>query len=148
MKTLTKTLMAGAVLAATSLGFSGVAQAADAKGVWERADGGSKMEIYDCDGKLCGKIVWLKEPNDDSGNPKTDQNNPDENLKSRQIVGMEFLVNMKPDGKDEWGGGKVYNPEDGKTYKAEMNLEGADKLKMGGCVLFICKKAEWNRSSL
>ena len=53
--------------------LSGAALAADAEGIWLSGDGGTKVHISNCGGKLCGKVVWLKEPIDSkTGKPKTD----------------------------------------------------------------------------
>ncbi len=60
-----------------ALGISGSAYAADANGTWLTQGGLSRIKIADCGGALCGSIVWLKEPNDETGKPKTDKNNPD-----------------------------------------------------------------------
>jgi len=46
-------------------------------GEWYTTDNAGKVNIYECDGKLCGKITWLEEPDEEDGSEKTDINNPD-----------------------------------------------------------------------
>jgi uncharacterized protein (DUF2147 family) len=43
------------------------AQGDDILGVWNNEEKDGKIEIYKCDGKYCGKIVWAKEPNYPAG---------------------------------------------------------------------------------
>ena len=42
-------------------GLPGVASAADPYGVWIRPSTGTQVHFYDCGGKLCGKIVAVKD---------------------------------------------------------------------------------------
>ncbi len=83
------------------------------------------VEIYQCGSKLCGKIVWLKEPNKDNGTPKTDENNPDKAKHNNPIIGLNILTGFVADGDNEWEDGEVYDPENGKTYSCEMTLNGS-----------------------
>ena len=51
--------------------------AAPELGLWINHTGKGAIDVYLCGSNLCGKIVWLKEPNNDAGRPKRDANNPD-----------------------------------------------------------------------
>ena len=89
------------------------AHAADPLGTWFTGDKKAKVRIVNCGGALCGKLVWLAEPNDPETNqPKTDKNNADAAKQSRPLLGIPIVLNMKPSGGDKWHG-KVYNAEDG-----------------------------------
>jgi len=46
--------------------------------------------------------------------------------KGQRIVGMEILRHMRPQG-DEWSGGEILDPENGKTYRARMRLEDSGR---------------------
>ncbi|MFC4270246.1 DUF2147 domain-containing protein [Sneathiella chungangensis] len=118
---------------------------ADITGVWATVEGKSHVKIESCGDKLCGKIIWLKEPNTPEGKPKTDENNSDEALRSRPILGLELLSGLVPEGQNEWDDGEIYNPEDGKTYSSEMTLVNPKELEVKGCVLFICKSQTWTK---
>ncbi|MCG8493899.1 MAG: DUF2147 domain-containing protein [Sneathiellales bacterium] len=121
------------------------AQAAEVVGIWETVEGKSHVKIDKCGDKFCGEIIWLKEPNDKNGKPKTDINNQNENLRGRQIVGIQLLKDLKQIKANEWDNGEIYNPEDGNTYSSEMTLLSDSKLKVEGCVLFLCKEQIWTR---
>lgn len=47
--------------------------AANPFGNWIDEKGKTKVQLYNCAGKVCGKIVWLKKPLK-NGKPKTDHN--------------------------------------------------------------------------
>jgi uncharacterized protein (DUF2147 family) len=107
------------------------------------------VRVIDCGGALCGTIVWLKEPDDpDTGKPKTDTHNADESKRGQPLVGLTIVLGMKPSGADKWSG-QVYSPEDGKTYSGNLTMQGANALRLEGCVLggLICKGQTWTRAN-
>ncbi|MCP5367410.1 MAG: DUF2147 domain-containing protein [Hyphomicrobiales bacterium] len=120
-------------------------QAADILGTWLTKGGKSHVTIEPCGERFCGKIVWMKEPNDAAGKPKLDKENSDEALRSRPILGLPLLTGFKKNGAREWDGGQIYNPEDGKTYRSELELKSDHELGVSGCVLFFCKEQLWTR---
>ncbi|GLK80622.1 DUF2147 domain-containing protein [Methylopila turkensis] len=129
--------------ALAALMISGAAPAsADPAGQWTTPK--ARVKISDCGGALCATVIALKEPNDEAGRPKLDRNNPDKAKQSRTIVGVSILTGMKPNG-DQWLG-QIYNPEDGRTYKAYMKEQGAN-LQVQGCALggLVCKTQVWKR---
>lgn len=128
-------------LVACALGASSPA-AADPAGIW--ATPKAKVRISDCGNGLCATVVSLKVPNDENGKPKADVNNPDAGKRGRPIVGVSILSGMKRDG-ERWLG-QIYNPEDGKTYKAYMT-EAGQELQVQGCALggLVCKTQVWKR---
>jgi uncharacterized protein (DUF2147 family) len=116
------------------------AKAADATGEWTRPSGSSRIKIAPCGGNLCGTIVWLKEP-------RNDTKNPDPAKQSKPLLGTQIVLGMKATGKDGQWKGEVYNAEDGKTYTGFIQMEGADKMTLEGCVMggLICKGETWSR---
>lgn len=138
-------LVVVAVLFSTSI----IAQSADAVlGKWETKNGKSHVEIYKKDGEYYGEIVWLKEPLNEEGKPKVDKNNPEEDMRSRPLKGLELLREFEYDADDEmWEDGEIYDPESGDTYSCEMSLEGDDKLKVRGYlgVSLLGRTTVWTR---
>jgi uncharacterized protein (DUF2147 family) len=62
---------------------------------------------------------------------------------------LNILTGLEEDG-DQWPGGKVLEPRNGKAYKCCIKLEGANKLKIRGYIGFalIGKTAYWERPEL
>ena len=121
-------LFALALFAAPALAEPG------ALGVWATEEEKSHIEIYACGEKLCGRIVWLKEPLNDEGTEKLDINNEDPALRESPIVGLEIMTGFVERGERKWGKGRIYDPENGKLYKAKFELKDADTLKVRGFI--------------
>jgi uncharacterized protein (DUF2147 family) len=94
-------------------------------GVW-LIDGKAAVQIFDCSGLLCGRILWLQIPRDPQGRLSRDRDNPDPALRQRQLCGLTILWGLRTTGPDRWGGGWFYNPDDGKTYRVSAELRSAD----------------------
>ena len=123
-------------------------------GKWWNQENDAQIEIYPCDGKYCGKIVWLKEPNFPSndpkgmeGKPKVDRENPDPAKKGQPILGLNLVWGFTYAGENLWEGGFIYDPREGKTYKCKLSLETPDHLKVRGFIgiALIGKTNNWTR---
>jgi len=101
-------------------------------GRWLSESGKGVVEIYPCADKLCGKLVWLAEPIRD-GAPAVDRDNKDAAQRQRPLCGLMMLGDFRPLETNRWGDGWIYSPENGKTYRANMTLDG-DRLKLRGYV--------------
>ena len=132
---------------------------ADVYGKWQTESTNAHTELYRCAdparGVVCGKVVWLRNATNPDQTPAastaevSDVKNPDASLRSRKLIGLEFLYGFKPSA-DEPGtyeGGKIYNAEDGETYSARIKLENPDKLVLRGYVLMpmLGKSQTWTR---
>jgi uncharacterized protein (DUF2147 family) len=116
---------------------SALAQAPSAVGRWTTIDDETKkpksvITIYEEGGKLFGKIEKLfREPNEEQ-NPLCDK--CEGTLKNQPIMGMVILRDLKKDG-EEWTGGTILDPANGKTYKCKIAVEaGGKKLKVRGYI--------------
>jgi len=101
-------------------------------------------------GKYCGEITWLREPNK-NGKPKVDNKNPDVKLQSRPVMGLMILsgFNYKK-GDREWIDGRIYDPKEGKNYKCLMWFDDdPNKLHVKGYIGFslIGKEVVWTKES-
>ncbi len=135
------------LLVTVSLARSCPAVAADPNGTWLTEPGTSRIKISDCSDALCGTVVWLKEPIDpQTQKPYLDKLNIDPSKRSRPLIGVSIVLDMKPSGADSWAG-QVYNAEDGNTYPASITMLPAGTLKLEGCVLggLICRAQIWTR---
>ena len=117
-------------------------------GEWYTKDSKALVEIYKCNDLYCGKIVWLKEPLKEDGSEKLDDNNPDESKRTDKIIGLNLVSNFTFKGKNKWADGKIYDPDNGKTYSCKMALKG-DVLKVRGFIgiSLIGRTQVWNKKS-
>lgn len=106
-------------------------------GLWKAIDDKSGkpsalIRISDNGGELQGKIEKLfREPNEDP-NPKcvlcTDAR------KDQAIIGMTIVSGLKKDG-DEYTGGEILDPKNGKVYKSKAVLrDEGKKLEVRGYI--------------
>lgn len=114
-------------------------------GRWLTADKQGLVHVYlEADGRLAGRIVGGSGPQD------KDDKNPDPALRGRPIVGMKLMQGFARDSR-EWKGGEIYDPDEGKTYKATARLsdKSADVLLLRGYVgmPLFGRTEEWTRAA-
>lgn len=117
-------------------------------GRWMTPGAAAVVEITSCTGGpgLCGTVRWLWDSVDDRGRPRLDTQNTDTSLRTRPLVGLSILSGFARTANGGWEG-RIYNPEDGQTYRATLRRVGADTLTIEGCVLFICQKQVWRSAA-
>ena len=89
------------------------ASASEPTGVWIDHTGRGAVEISNCGGALCGRIVWVK----DADHAKT--------------CGQQVIGNVKPVSAGKWDNGWIHDPDDGQRYNVEITAMG-DRLKVMG----------------
>ena len=119
-------------------------------GVWLTAAKDGKVRIAPCaaDPALtCGTVLWGRAPTGEDARNLTDLKNPDPSKRSLPIVGLQIITGFRHDGDGGWTGGKIYEPQTGRTFKAKMASAGPNTLKVSGCVLFFCRAESWTRTT-
>ena len=130
----------------------GPAHAVDPIGLWLIADGTAKVRIFPCGEAICGTVAWLSEPLDaETGRPQTDKLNADPQLRSRPMLGVSVVLGMHRRSEDNKWIGRIYNPDDGKTYQASIEILDGSRLKIEGCETVLsavwCDTQIWSRSN-
>lgn len=123
------------------LAAAGAASAAEPLGEWRDEDGKATIRIVDCNSRLWGVVASESMPGG------LDKNNPDKAKRTRPLLGMPILLNMKKveDEKDKWEG-KVYDATSGKTYDSSIQVKAANSLRIEGCVaMILCGGQTWTR---
>ncbi|WCT75315.1 DUF2147 domain-containing protein [Sphingomonas naphthae] len=132
------------LLALALAGAAGVAAPENVVlGRWQTESRHGVVEIERCGPSICGKLTGSDGL---TANPNlTDQKNKDEKLRGRKLMGVTLLQGFKWDD-GAWGGGTIYNAEDGGTYKATVTPVDANHLKLKGCIVWpLCKTQTWTR---
>lgn len=130
-----KRIFAAAMIVAMS---AGAALADPVDGVWKTEPGDTggwlHVQMYGCGSKVCGKIAAAY---DKTGKKVGDY----------QHLGKKMIRDMSSKDGKSYSGGKIWNPENDKTYVSTMKRNGS-KLAVKGCVAggLICKNAgNWTR---
>ncbi len=116
------------------------AETDDILGIWKTEQGESKVEVYRCGEKVCGKIVWLKRPvytdasEGEVGTPIIDRKNPDPDLRNRPLVGLQIMQGFSKQDETTWGNGTLYDPKSGKNYRGKISLAAPDSLELRGFI--------------
>lgn len=132
-----RALILGATLAATLALACAHADDSSPVGLWKNLDDVSGkpkalIRISENKGQLEGRIEKLFRPADQDQNPKCVQ--CEGVNKDQPIIGMVFMSGLKKSG-DEYNGGQILDPDNGKVYKSKATLiEGGRKLNVRGYI--------------
>ncbi|VAW01932.1 hypothetical protein MNBD_ALPHA06-944 [hydrothermal vent metagenome] len=111
-------------------------------GLWLTPSKTAQIEIADCgDGTPCGTLVWIDGENPDA---TLDDQNPDAALRERPMLGIQMLWNFRKKS-DGWKKGRIYSPQEGKTYRSTIALAEDGTLQVKGCLGPFCKAQTWTR---
>ncbi len=102
----------------------------------------SVIEVYDEGSTLSAKIVTVLDKKEDT--PKCGACKDE--LKDHPIEGLRIVWDMEAKG-DKWKGGRILDPENGKIYKAKMELtENGSVLKVRGSLGPFGRTQIWKRA--
>jgi len=125
-----KLLFASLMLFFTALSYAQI------EGKWKTIDDEtgkpkSIVEIFKkSDGKYYGRIVQLlAKPEHETCVKCSDDR------KNKPLVGLEIIRGLKKDG-EEFTGGNITDPKNGKTYKCTITKDGTEKLNVRGYIGF------------
>ncbi len=108
----------------------------DVTGLWIDHTGQGAVEIAQCGARICGRVVWLK--------------NPEHRSKSgKRICGTQVLGDLQPRPNSAWEDGWIYNPEDEERFSAALKLQNANTLTVLGYLGFklLGETFTWRRST-
>lgn len=104
----------------------------------------SIVDIFEKDGKYFGRIVKLfRKPNEDQ-DPICDECDQEDARFKKKIIGMEILKDMKKED-DEYEGGSILDPNNGKVYRCKIWIEGND-LKLRGYIGPFYRTQTWKKA--
>ncbi len=109
--------LAFSLVASLALAFPALAQGQDPTGTFLSETGDTRVRIARCGGAYCGTIVSVR------GETK-DVNNPDPAFKTRNLVGVRMISDIRPSG--DGFEGSLYNYKDGKTYSGRMSFRASE----------------------
>ena len=115
-------------------------------GRWLTEDKEGIVHVYlEADRRLAGRLVGGASQND------KDVNYPNPALRGRPLIELKLMQGFVRDGDRTWKGGEIYDPDDGKTYKATARLSDNDdnQLLLRGYVgvPVFGRTEEWTRAA-
>ena len=116
-------------------------------GRWLTENEDAVIEMFQDEGdKFSGRLVWIANPPPD-GSTATDGLNPDPQLRERPLCGLTMLGGFVEEAPNQWNGGWIYSPDEGRTYSAALALASDDALRVRGFIgLPIFGKSQtWSR---
>ncbi len=107
----------------------------DIIGRWMSTRKNLEVEVFKVNNEYKARVIWFDDSDDKSQptNVRCDKNNPNEELRSRKIVGMEVMHGLKyNEDDDEWQHGWIYDSSSGKTWNSKAWLTSDGRLKVRG----------------
>ena len=87
------------------------------------------VEIFERNGKIFGRIINILDI--EHIHHKCEKCEGEDN--NKPILGLTIIKGMKKNG-NEYEGGKVLDPKNGKSYQCKISLDGKDKLIVRGYI--------------
>lgn len=118
-----------------SLGTTGIHVISPAErliGVWESEEKNLLIQISKEKGQFVGTMTYYQCETETIMRSRVDIENPDPKLVGRKLLGLKLVEKLSYQGNDVWGGGKIYDPNSGKTYDARVHLTNTNTLVVRG----------------
>lgn len=132
MATVLKYVLGALAASGAALVAAGASASSSPTGVWLDHTGRAAIEIANCGGNLCGKIVWLKDP-----------------ANTKEGCGLQIIGNVKPVSGGKWDGGWILDPEKNAKYDVELTPLSNGNLKVMGYagMKFLNETYTWTRAT-
>jgi len=104
-------------------------------GRWLTSSKQGVVEIYDCGGSLCGRVVGLKHNRDASGMPWRDGYNPDPEARNQPVCGSLVFRNLQWNDQRATWAGRLYDAENGKEYEGRLTVERPGEMRLRGSLV-------------
>jgi uncharacterized protein (DUF2147 family) len=122
-------IVQAAAFAATIATATAASAAGEPTGVWIDHTGRGAVEITNCGGSLCGRVVWLKD------------------TAHGQTCGKQVIGNVRPVGGGKWDNGWIFDVDENRRYDVEITPMG-DRLRVMGYMgsKFLSETMTWRRA--
>jgi uncharacterized protein (DUF2147 family) len=124
------------------------ASASSPIGEWQTFDDKSGearavVEIYPSNGLLFGKIVRSFRP----GAEQRRCTACSDERKDQPVLGLLIIRNLKRSDEDEWSGGDILDPDNGRVYRCRLKVDADGRLEVRGYIGFalLGRTQYWRR---
>jgi uncharacterized protein (DUF2147 family) len=103
----------------------------------------SILEVYETGGRIYGKVQRILE----KGKENAKCIECEGELKDKPVVGMLIINGLKNISKNEYSGGEILDPENGRKYRCKiwLNPKNPNELKVRGYIAFFYRTQTWMR---
>ena len=101
----------------------------------------SIVEVFERGGKIYGKIIKLYRKPGEDPDPLCDECEPGDHRYQKKIIGMELMEGLLRDD-DEYSGGTILDPDNGKVYRCKIWVEDK-QLKVRGYLGPFFRTQNW-----
>jgi uncharacterized protein (DUF2147 family) len=113
-------------------GFNVISPAERLIGTWESEEKNLLIQIAREGGHFVGTMTYYQCATETIMRTRVDIENPDPRLVGRKLLGLKLVEKLSYQGNNVWGGGKIYDPNSGKTYDARVQLTNSNTLVVRG----------------
>ncbi len=113
-------------------------------GIWLNEDKTNKIEIYKAGDTYSGKIVWLPKMESNPNLHPKDKNNPNPELRNRDVLGMDIITRLQYSG-GKWANGIIYAPKKGIYADCKVEILSNGQLKIIVSKSGFTKTQIWTR---
>ena len=104
-------------------------------GRWLTSSKQGVLEIYECGGTLCGRVVGLRRNRDGNGVPWRDGYSSDPEARNRPVCGSMVFRNLQwNDQRSNWAG-RLYDAENGKEYEGRLTVDRPGEMRLRGSLV-------------
>lgn len=128
-----RSLMALALLA---LGAQAASASESPFGRWRNPKNSVHIQLAPCHDRLCGVVVWANEKAKTAAAKGMDE----------PLIGSMLFKDLVKEREGEWRG-KIFVPNQGRTFSGAIQILDPQTLEAKGCVLgrLFCKSQIWTR---
>ena len=103
----------------------------------------SILEVFEKGGRIYGKVQRILE----KGRENAKCIKCEGDLKDKPVVGMLIIDGLKNESKNEYSGGEILDPENGRKYRCKIWLDpkNPNELKVRGYIAFFYRTQTWLR---
>lgn len=117
---------------------AGAAPTMTPSGVWESPGGNTRLRLYKCGQKICGKVAWA------SARARADAAKGGHD----QLVGMQLFEEFTRTGPNSFEG-RVFVPDINRRLNGRLTMEDTSTIAVRGCITGTigCRTQTWKRYS-
>ena len=102
-------------------------------GKWMSSENNLTVQVYKNGDHFRAKIIWFKDDPSEPMEEWRDKHNPDPKLRSRKLLGMDVLSDLRYDADDNsWEDGTVYDAKHGHNWDASAYIDKQGLLRVRG----------------